>query len=309
MTDARPKPPRLDGIALPADLQGLSVGRAAPARRGAARRDDLGGLGHRRPPRRRPRRRRADRGDPRRLRHAARQADLGRRPPVLPAQDPDRPARPHPHAARRRRAVRLHPPRRERLRPVRRRAFLDLDLGRAGLRGRAATSGRRTRRRGLRHRRRRDVGGHGLRGDEQRRPHAGAALRHPQRQRDVDRPAGRRDGEATSRASMPASRPGPEAAAKGAVQLLPQPFQDGARRARELVKGMPSAARSSRSSASPTSGRSTATTSSSWSRSCAPSRRAPHGPVLIHALTGRARATRRRRRPPTSTTASRSSTW
>ena len=43
-----------------------------------------------------------------------------------------------------------------------------------------------------RHRRRRDVGGHGLRGDEQRRRDGFAPDRHSQRQQHVDRAAGRR---------------------------------------------------------------------------------------------------------------------
>jgi 1-deoxy-D-xylulose-5-phosphate synthase len=46
--------------------------------------------------------------DPRRLRHAARQADLGREPPVLPPQDPDRPPRPDADDPPEGRAVGLH---------------------------------------------------------------------------------------------------------------------------------------------------------------------------------------------------------
>ena len=80
----------------------------------------------------------------------------------------------------------------ERIRPVRRGAQLDLDLGRARHGGGARSEGREERRhRG--DRRRRDERRHGLRGDEQRRLDGCAAHRHPERQRHVDRAAGRRD--------------------------------------------------------------------------------------------------------------------
>ena len=62
----------------------------------------------------------------------------------------------------------------ERIRPVRRGALLDLDLGRAR-HGRGARSRRRQQQRDRRDRRRRDERRHGLRGDEQRRRTCAAA--------------------------------------------------------------------------------------------------------------------------------------
>ena len=123
----------------------------------------------------------------------ARPDRLGRRPSGLSAQDLDRAARPHPHVAPGRRAFRLHQARGERIRRLRRRPFLDLDLRRASAWRWRAISRRRDKQCRRGDRRRRDVGGHGLRGDEQRRRHGVAADRHPQRQRHVDRAADGRD--------------------------------------------------------------------------------------------------------------------
>ena len=68
-----------------------------------------------------------------------------------------------------------------------------------------------------------------------------------------------------------------KAAAKGAVSLLPEPFQEGARRAKDLLKHRSWAGRCSRSWAFPTSARSTGTTSTSSCRCCGPSRRGRRG--------------------------------
>ena len=86
---------------------------------------------------------------------------------------------------------------------------------------------------------------------------------------------------------MPASRSRTcKAAAKGAVQLLPQPFQEGARRARELVKGMTVGGTLFEelgfSYVGPIDGHDMEP--AAW-RSCARSKARGDGPVLIHALT------------------------
>ncbi len=110
----------------------------------------------------------------------------------LSAQDPDRAARPHPHAAPGRRPLRFHQAHRERIRSVRRRAFVDLDLRRPRHGG-----GARPRKRdnnvicvigdgamcaGMAYEAMNNAGAHRFPAD-----------RHPQRQRHVDCPADRRD--------------------------------------------------------------------------------------------------------------------
>ena len=161
---------------------------AGAARRRVARGNDRRRVAHGRAPRCRAGRGGADRRHPRRVRDAARPVDLGRRAPVLPAQDPDRTARPHSHAAHGKRAVGFHQAQGVGIRPVRRGAFLHVDLGRRRHGGGRAAEGRGAQRR-FRHRRRSDHGGHGLRGHEQCRAHGRQDARDPQRQRHVDRPA------------------------------------------------------------------------------------------------------------------------
>ena len=95
------------------------------------------------------------------------------------------------HAAPARRHQRLSAARRERVRHLRHRAFVDLDLGRARHGGGGQAQGRGPQG-GRGHRRRRDERRHGVRGAQQRRRlacrHAGRA----ERQRHVDLAAGRR---------------------------------------------------------------------------------------------------------------------
>ena len=128
-------------------------------------------------------------------------------------------------------------PQRERIRPVRRGALLDLDLGRAR-HGGGARPRRRQQPRGRRDRRRRDERRHGLRGDEQRRRAAQPADRDPERQRHVDRAAGRR---ACRRhlSRLLSGRPYVTLRNLGRTfaEALPKPLELAAKRAEEFARG------------------------------------------------------------------------
>ena len=98
----------------------------------------------------------------------------------------------------------LHQARGKRVRPLRRGACFDVDLRRPW-HGGGARSARRHQQRDRGDRRRLDVGWHGLRGDEQRRRDELAPYRHSQRQRHVDRAAGRRHVRLPCRGCCPAA--------------------------------------------------------------------------------------------------------
>ena len=186
---AREAPPR--HRAAVGSAQAAARGRAA-GRAGDPRRDPGPRLADGRPPRLEPRRRRADHRDPLRLRHAAGPLRPRRRPSGLPAQDADRPPRGLRLDRQARRHVEVPAPHRIRIRPFRRRPRRHLDLRRPRHGPRQISPGR-ARRRDRADRRRRDDGGHGLRGPEPRRPHRREEPdRRAERQRDVDRPERRR---------------------------------------------------------------------------------------------------------------------
>ena len=129
-------------------------------------------------------------------------AGLGRRPPDLPAQDADRPARAHAHL-RQLGGISGFPRRDESEYDTFGTAHSSTSISAALGMALAAKLKGEDRKRGGRHRRRRDERRHGLRGAEQRRRracrragrHAGGA----ERQRHVDQPAGGRAEQATWR--------------------------------------------------------------------------------------------------------------
>ena len=113
-----------------------------------------------------------------------------------------------------------------------------------------------------------------------------AADRHPQRQRHVDRAAGRRDvrlsGAARLRPHLSALRD----VGKQLAKHLPKQLGPRHHAARPSTRAASSpAARCSRSSASTTSARSTATISTTCCRCCATCATPRSGPILVHVVT------------------------
>ena len=176
----------LDQVDGPADLNGLDDPAAPAGRAGGPRADHRHDRRDRRPLRRQPRHLRARGRAPQPARLPARQDPLGRRPPGLPAQDPDRPQRParHDPPVRRPRAVLLDPG--VRARHHGRRPRLDLDRLRGRPQGGDAPRDRRGRQGRRGDRRRRADRRRRLRGAPARRRPRDAGRDRPQRQRHVD---------------------------------------------------------------------------------------------------------------------------
>ena len=200
------RPPRDDPR--PARPPGAAAPRDRRARARAARLRARVRVGDRRASRVEPRHRRAhDRAAPR-VRHAGRPHRLGRRPPDLSAQDPDRPPRGDADPAQAGRPLGFPAARREPVRRLRHRALVDVDLGRARHGGGRAPEARDAQgRRG--HRRRRALRRHGLRGAQQRRRERGRPRRRAERQRDVDLARRRRAHAPPREAAGRAGRGGP----------------------------------------------------------------------------------------------------
>ncbi len=116
---------------------------------------------------------------------------MGRGSSDLSAQDPHRPARVDGPSAHARRHLGLPTTQRKRVRHLRHRAFEHLDQRRAGHGASREVEGRESPG-DSGDRRRRDVRGHGVRSDEQRRRDGCRSAGDPQRQRDVDLARGRR---------------------------------------------------------------------------------------------------------------------
>ena len=133
-------PTLLETIASPADLRALPKADLRAARARAARVPAAIGLADRRAPVVEPRHGRAHDRAALRVRHAARPAGVGRRSPDLRAQDPDRPPCRDVEAAAVGRSLGVSAPLGERVRHVRHRAQLDVDLRRARHGARARSS-------------------------------------------------------------------------------------------------------------------------------------------------------------------------